>query len=83
VSNKPLGLPTLYARYEPTSDRMALAYARGGKPKRDVCLYADDAAADYRGRFTWSNRRKPNRASRTCLHGNLQWQLVWLEDLAQ
>jgi hypothetical protein len=32
VSNNPWGLPTLYARYEPTSDRMALAYARVVSP---------------------------------------------------
>lgn len=83
MSNNPLGLPTLYARYEPTNDEMALAYANRGKHKRDVCLYADADASDYRGRFAWNYRRKPNKGSKACLHGNLQWQLVWLEDLAQ
>lgn len=73
-------LLTLFARYEPTTDSVALAHQVKGK--RDVCLYKDEAATQLQGRYPWYMSGKPTRASKTCMLNCYRWRLVWLEDLA-
>jgi hypothetical protein len=80
VSNQPASSPfTLYARYEPTTDSATLA--SGVKGKRDVCLYSDQAATQFKGRFPWHYTGNPNKRSKTCMLNCSRWHLIWLDDL--
>ena len=73
-------LITLYARYEPTTDSVALAH--GVKGKRDVCLYEDREATIPKARFPWHHSGKPTKASKQCMLNCYKWNLEWLPDIS-
>jgi len=73
---------TLYARREPTTDKILIKMAPdAAKKKKDVVLYKDEGGTIPVGRYPWDYSNRPTRAKKTIVHNCFTYKLIWLDDL--
>jgi len=61
-----MGLLTLYARREPTTDVVSVAH--GCANRMDVVLYRDIARTQLVARYGWHLSTKPTKRQKTVMH---------------
>lgn len=69
-------LLTLFARREPTADRVAIQ--QGLAHKEDVVLYEDRECTKPKGRYSWDRSGRPRRNSKTVMLNCFRWNLQWV-----
>lgn len=73
--------PTLYARLEPTNDRVAIQYldAKTLGTCKDVIIYHDHDCRSFYAKFPWFyNQSKPDRRNRYVTINCFRYRLVWV-----
>lgn len=77
--------PTLiqvFARQEPTTDRVVLTHAPDfAKSARDVQVYKDEACTVPFCRFGWDSASRPTKRNKRVTINCWFWSLVWLPPL--
>ena len=71
-----MGLITLYARKEPTTD--AIALSAGVRGRQDAVLYRDRECTQLAVRWPWHYSSCPRRGQRRVMLNCYRWQLEWL-----
>lgn len=72
-----MGLLTLYARREPTTDSASVATGLGHKA--DVVLYADKDCTQAKVRWPWYFSNCPTRRNKYVTFNCWRWKLEWAQ----
>lgn len=73
----------LYLRRELTTDQTLLSYVRSMKKarlKRDVVVYLNEKATQFKARWGWDSSNKPDRRNKYIVLNCYRWEVVWLPD---
>lgn len=76
-----MGLLPVYARHEPSTDKVLRKYAPNAK-KSDVVVYRDAGCKRMFCRFPWYFSNKPTRRRKTVMLNCFYWALNWVPDVA-
>lgn len=70
---------TVYARLEPTKDPLQKNFPEL-KSKKDVVIYKDKDAKEFKARLKWDMSGKPRKNSKKIMLNGYKWNLVWLKE---